>query len=286
MKTTISADNKKSAFIYMIISSVFFTLMSTAVKCDNNVLFIHKVFFRNFITFIIISLIIHRSRILLPSRNNNKKLLILRAVTGLTGVLFYFYSLKTLSLADACILNKLSPFFIIILSSVFLKEKFLKLNFLLLIAAFAGTLLIIKPTFNLTFYPAVAAVLSALFAGISYTIIRSLKNKELPEVIILYFSGVSTLLLLIPSILYFEIYSFKQIFILFLIGFFATGGQIFLTKGFQAYNAGTVSIVSYSQIIISYLIDFLIFKIFPDIYSLAGGILIILSGTLLYLKKS
>ena len=88
-----------------------------------------------------------------------------------------------------------------------------------------------------------------------------------------------------PSILSFDIYRFSQLLILGLIGIFATGGQFFITKGFQTYNAGEISIVGYSQILLSFIIDIFIFKEFPDFYSLTGGCLIVLSGIIFYLKK-
>ncbi len=286
METKTLSDNKKLAFIYMFISAVFFTLMSTAVKYGSDISFIHKVFFRNFITFLMIFFLIHKKNISICF-NINKYfyLLVLRALTGLAGVLCYFYALKDIPLADACILNKLSPFFIIIFSSLFLKEKINRNTFFLIVISFIGTVLIIKPAFHMALYPASGAVLSAFFAGISYTIIRSLKKIEKPEIIILYFSGISSLLLLFPSFLTFKSYNYIQLSVLCLIGIFATGGQFFLTKGFQVYNAGEISIVSYSQILFSFIIDIFLFKEFPDFYSLTGGCLIIISGIIFYLKK-
>ena len=85
--------------------------------------------------------------------------------------------------------------------------------------------------------------------------------------------------------LQFRDYSFYNWGILFLIGVFATGGQYFLTIGFQSYRAGDISLVTYSQIVFSLILGRLFFSELPDIYSAAGGVLIAASAAVLYLRK-
>ncbi len=99
-------------------------------------------------------------------------------------------------------------------------------------------MLIIKPQFDFSVMPALAGTSGAVFAGIAYTIVRLLKGQEPPYKIIFYFSGISVLLIIIPAMLQFRSYSLYNWVILFLIGVFATGGQYFLTIGFQSYRAG------------------------------------------------
>ena len=260
--------------------------MSLFVKMGFDILFIHKVFFRNFITFLIITIrIIKSGESIRPLSPENLKYLILRSLIGLGGIMLFFYSIGNLSLTDSSILNRLSPFFVIIAASVLLHEKLSVSNILLIITAFIGAVFIIKPEFNLSVLPALSGILSAVFAGITCTIVRFLKGKASPDKIIFYFSGISVLLLLVPALLMFKQYSFYNWMLLFLIGLFATGGQYYLTVGFQTYKAGAVSLVTYSEILFSFLLGLLFFSEYPDIYSIAGGVLIIISAAVFYLKK-
>ncbi len=260
--------------------------MSMFVKYSSGINFIHKVFFRNLITFSVISAVMRVKGIgITPELPVNLKYLVLRSMAGLCGVILYFYSIENLTLADSSMLNKLSPFFIIISAAFFLNEKIHISRIPLILSAFAGALMIIKPEFDLKILPALSGALSALFAGTAYTVIRFLNNREPPERIVFYFSGLSSLFLLLPSLLLFQHYGAVQIVFLLLIGVFATGGQYFLTLGFQSYRAGEVSVVTYSQILFSFIFGFLLFNELPDLYSISGGILIITSGVILYLKK-
>ena len=265
---------------------MFFSLMSLMVKTGFEIAYIHRVFFRHCVTFILISIImITKKESFKPDSSVNLKFLVIRSLTGLTGVLLYFYSIINLSLADSAMLSKLSPFFVIIAAGFILKERIKLSNIPLLVTAFTGALFIIKPQLNLSVLPALSGTAGAVMAGVSYSIVRLLKGRETPFKVILFFSGISVFLLFIPALMQFRTYSLYNWGILFLIGVFATGGQYFLTIGFQSYRAGDVSLVTYSQIIFSMLLGLVFFRELPDVYSVFGGILIIGSAAFLYLKK-
>ena len=260
--------------------------MSLTVKAGSDIAYIHKVFFRHFVTFILISsILIIRKESFKPVSLENLKYLVIRSLTGLTGVFFYFYSIMNLPLADSAMLSKLSPFFVIISAVFILKEKIKLSNIPLILTAFAGAVLVIKPQLSYSVLPAISGTAAAVLAGISYSIVRLLKGRETPYKVILYFSGISVILIFIPAVLQFRTYPLSSWLILLLIGVFATGGQYFLTIGFQSYRAGDISIITYSQIIFSLILGFLFFSELPDVYSAAGGVLIIGSAAVLYMRK-
>ena len=68
-------------------------------------------------------------------RAGNFRYLLLRSVFGTLGILCNFYAVGHLVLADASMLNKMSPFFAIIFSYLILKRK---------IASGAGTIAVAK----------------------------------------------------------------------------------------------------------------------------------------------
>ena len=93
--------------------------------------------------------------------------LILRCVCGTLGILCNFYAIDHLLVADASILNKLSPFFAIIFSFLLLKEKIRPAQAACVALAFIGCLFVVKPGFqNAALVPALIGVCGGLGAGI------------------------------------------------------------------------------------------------------------------------
>lgn len=269
----------------MLLSALSFALMGGMVKLSSEVPVIEKVFFRNLITFILMLVIILKEKENPFKQGLATKLLIFRSLAGLLGVVLYFYAITNMTLADSTMLNKLSPFFVILFAGFFLKEGFNARKVTLVIIAFIGALLIIKPQFDLSIIPALAGFLSAVFAGIAYTIVRSLKDKASSSMIVFYFSSISvlgTLPLMIPS---FVMPDSLTLLLLIGIGIFAGLGQISLTKAYHLAPASEISIYNYTSILFATIIGVIIGDSFPDMYSLLGGSLIVLTAFYNYRKS-
>ncbi|MDY6312029.1 MAG: DMT family transporter, partial [Lachnospiraceae bacterium] len=73
---------------------------------------------------------------------------------GSLGIFCNFWALSRLTIADASILNKMSPFFAIIMSIFILHELPGVFEWFCVAAAFAGTLFVVKPTAGLASIPA------------------------------------------------------------------------------------------------------------------------------------
>ncbi len=179
--------------LWMILSGVSFAFMGAAVKLSGNAPLTTKVFFRNLVTMLITGTVALRLGTNPFGPTPYWGRLIFRSLSGLLGVGLYFFALYRLSLAEASLLNKTSPFFVTIFAVIFLKEKFSKVMIPALILAFGGALLVIKPRFDMTILPALAGFGSGMFAGIAYVLVRSLKGRANPNRIIFYFSFISTL---------------------------------------------------------------------------------------------
>lgn len=82
-----------------------------------------KEFFRNIIAAFFAFIIIYKKGIKLKIKKHTLSNLIIRSIAGTLGILCNFYGVDHLLLADASILNKLSPFFAIIFSYLLIKEK-------------------------------------------------------------------------------------------------------------------------------------------------------------------
>ncbi|MEJ2580315.1 MAG: DMT family transporter [Acidobacteriota bacterium] len=269
-----------TAVIFMLISAAAFAGMGAFVKAATEVPVVEKVVFRNVISLVIAGVVAWRAGKPLLGRRENQKLLLLRSLLGVGGVTCYFYAIDNLILADAAMLNRLSPFFVAILALLFLGERPPKAVIVAMVVAFIGGLLVIKPRFELTILPALVGLASAVFAGGAYTVVRSLRSREAPETIVFYFSLV-TVLVLAPFVagdLYLP--NGREVWLLLGIGVGAAIGQFGLTMAYRHAPAAGVSIYSYTTIVFSALLGLLIWAEVPDWLSVIGGVLIIAGGAL------
>ena len=143
-------SKKQKAIIYIILSAFFFALMNCCVRLSGDLPTIQKSFFRNFIAMVVAGFILFKKGIGLDYRKKDIPVLLIRSAMGTLGILGNFYAVDHLNLSDASMLNKLSPFFVIVFSMIFLKEKPKFIQAIGVIVAFVGSLFIIKPTLEFT----------------------------------------------------------------------------------------------------------------------------------------
>ncbi len=279
-----STYHKGRGIVYMLLSALFFAFMGVTVKAAVNIPLSQKVLFRNLVMVILISLpLMGKGREAYWGHRGSRGLLFARSLLGMTGVFLYFYSLTSLNLADASMLNKLSPFFVTLFSVVFLKDKLKSYQIPALLAAFAGALLVIKPRWDLGMVPALAGLCGAVTAGGAYTLINALKGKEHPNTVIFWFSGISTLVMLPFSLAVWVHPNLFELAALVGTGVLAAGGQYFLTRAYQLAPAAEISIYNYSHILFSILMGLIFFAELPDLLSCLGAVMIIAVALFLYL---
>lgn len=278
-------DNKSKGIVFMLISALGFSLMAVSIKYVGNIPLFEKIFFRNFVSlFVALWSLRHTGDFkILLGKKGNRRYLLGRSIAGLLGVIANFYAISHLPLANANIINKLSPFVVLFFSAVFLKEKIRKIQIAGFIISFIGVILIVKPTFDFTIIPSIMALLSAIFAGMAYTFVRYLGNRnENPSTIVFVFSVISVIGMFPLMMMDFVMPNMRELLILLSIGVFASFGQFGLTYAYKFSKASEVSIYNYSSIIFTIILGFLFFGEIPDMLTIIGGIIIVLVAIKLY----
>jgi len=171
--------NQKTKGILCILLSAFcFAWMNAFVRLAGDIPSIQKSFFRNFVAAIVALILLKKSGTPLKWKKGNLHFLLLRSICGTIGILANFYAVDHLVLSDASMLNKMSPFFAIVFSYFFLKEKCTPIQVFGVAGAFIGSLFIIKPTFsNMDLLPSLIGFLGGMAAGAAYTTVRHLGQK-------------------------------------------------------------------------------------------------------------
>jgi drug/metabolite transporter (DMT)-like permease len=271
----VTHDNHTRAVLAILISALSFALVGMMVKFSGTLPVYEKALIRSLVSLAIMGAVAfhHRDN---PFRANPRiPTLIVRGAFGTGAMLLYFYAIGHLTLADATLLNKLSPFFVIVFAVVFLKEKLPRYIIPSLVIAFAGAALVIKPQLDFRAVPAVAGIVSAICSGAAYVIVRSLKGKEPPYRVVFYFALVAVAVTVPPTLLRYVRPTLEQLGYLIAAGVFATVGQFSLTYGYHQSPASKLSIYNYAHVIFALVIGLVFWGEIPDWLSLVGGSLII-----------
>ena len=276
-------SDRIKGIIFIILSAFGFAVMSAFVKLAGDIPSFQKTFFRNLVSCVIALIFIIKNRESFFGKKENQKLLILRSTLGTIGIVFNYYSIDKLILSDANMLNKLSPFFVIIFSALFIGEKINLKQIISIIIAFIGTLFIIKPTFNLDILPFIIGILGAIFAAGAYTCLRVLGNKEKHYTVVFYFSLFSLIVIFPFMLAVYKPMTMLQLFYLLMAGVFASIGQFGITIAYKYAPAKEISIFDYSNIIFSALISFMIFGVLPDSLSFIGYGVIFLASLYMFM---
>jgi len=280
----VTSDHCGRAILMIILSGLSFSLVAVMVRLAGDIPIYEKVFFRSVVMLGAMVAMVVRSRENPFARSPRLPLLVLRGVFGTTAMFLYFFAIERLTIADATVLNKLSPFFVAMFAVLFLREKLSKYIVPVLVVAFAGAALIIKPRFSLEALPAMGGLISAAASGAAYTVVRFLRGDEPPYRIVFYFSLVSVAVSLPPMLVGFVPPVGAQWLYLVGGGVFATTGQIALTLGYHQAPATRVSIYVYAHILFAFLWGLLLWGEMPDALSIVGTVMIILAAVYNYRK--
>lgn len=279
---------KQQGILFIILAGFFFASMSFFVRLSGNLPTMEKAFFRNAVAVLVSAFMLARTKEGFYVQKGSWPDLLMRSFFGTVGLICNFYAVDHMNIADANILNKLSPFFAILMSYFILKEKANKVEWACVVVAFIGAVFVVKPAFNMQFVNALIGVAGGLGAGIAYTFVRKLGKKgERGPIIVMVFSAFSCLCTLPFLIAEFQPMKTVQLLCLLMAGVSAAGGQIFITKAYTKAPAKEISVFDYTQVLFAALLGFVFFGQIPDWMSLVGYLIIIGSAIFKwnYLRK-
>lgn len=279
---------KQQGILFIILAGFFFASMSFFVRLSGDLPTMEKAFFRNAVAVLVAAFMLARTKEGFHVQKGSWPDLLMRSFCGTVGLICNFYAVDHMNIADANILNKLSPFFAILMSYFILKEKANKVEWACVAVAFIGAVFVVKPAFNMQFVNAMIGVTGGLGAGIAYTFVRKLGKKgERGPIIVMVFSTFSCLCTVPFLISEFQPMKAVQFLCLLMAGVSAAGGQIFITKAYTKAPAKEISVFDYTQVLFAALLGFVFFGQIPDWMSLVGYLIIIGSAIFKwnYLRK-
>ena len=270
------AANRTKGILFILSAAFFFSLMTVFVRLSGDVPTMQKAFFRNIVAAFLAAFILMRSGEKFYIPRTSLMDMFLRCSIGTMGILCNFWAVDHMRIADANILNKLSPFFAILMSIFILKERPNRVEWLSVLLAFIGAAFVAKPGAGIASFPALVAILGGFTAGTAYTYVRKLGLSGVKgPVIVFSFSVFSTLILLPNILLNYHPMSVKQFVFLVLAGCSAAIAQLSVTAAYQNAPARDISVFDYSQVVYAAMFGFLLWGEIPDAWSFLGYAIII-----------
>ena len=280
--------------IAAIVASAFgFALMATMVRlCDDYgpaISCFEKSFFRNIVALIIAAVAFckagggrgaHTAVSSKPPCREQLSLLLIRSVLGTIGIFANFYALSRIPIADGQTLNKTAPFFTIICTWIFLREKASWKQCVTVALAFVGALMVMKPAADGSNAFAYAmGLLGGICAGCAYAAVRALGRRRVPSSTIVFlfsmFSCIASLPFMIGKTV---IVTPAQIVILIGAGIGAAIGQFGITLAYRYAEPREIAVFDYTNILFTAAFGYFIFGQISDIISIFGMFVIILAA--------
>lgn len=268
----------------MTYAAISFGIMALFVKMASSQLpSTEIVFFRSLLGMFMFVFILKTKKISFLGKN--PKTLLLRGFAGFLALSMHFYAIHYLDLGTAVMLNYTSPIFVAIIAASLLKEKISPIIRNSIFVSFIGLYFLCGPQFRSEPVALILGILSGIFAALAYVTIRFCDPEESPYTIIFYFTFISTLGSI--PLLKFGYANPNLIGWIGIIGVTISSffGQIFLTKSIQSSPVSIVMPFTYLTPVIASLLGMLFWKEYLTPLRLFGGILIIICGVVIYLRR-
>ena len=209
-----------------------------------------------------------------------------RGTVLLASSLCFMSALKVMPLAEVTALNYSTPALVTILAVVLLDERMTPARVGFVIAGLLGMLLIVRPGTDLFQGAALFALGAAWFYAMFQIVTRKIAKEDwrtlmfYPAII-----GTAAMSLVVPFIDWPEAVRWQDVLMIVVGGVIATFGHFLFLRAFQATTASAVTPFTYMQLVWATLIGWLVFRSFPDFWTLVGMAVITGSGLLIMIYE-
>jgi len=211
---------------------------------------------------------------------------LLRSGLLVSSTLFNFIALNYLSLTVTSAIMFSAPVIVCALSMPLLGEKVGPWRWFAIGLGFVGVLVVMRP-FGSGFHWAEILTLYNAFALALYSILtRKLSGLVAAETMQFYTGALGTIVLLPLALLTWSAPATPLDWaLMFLLGVWGWAGHEFLTRAHGFAPANTLMPFTYSFMIYLTIASFLVFHTLPDQWTIAGALIIVLSGMIIWSRE-
>ncbi len=242
---------------HMLLAALAFSIMNVFVKQLDRIPAMEIVFVRCLVSAAICGVGLARAGV--DWKGNNNALLLARGTFGTIALFAFFVTVQHLPLATAVTIQYLSPIFTTLIGVFVLGEHVRPLQWLFYALAFAGVFVLKGFSSGVSTFYLFTGILSAFAAGVAYNLVRRLREREHPLVVVLHFQLVGVVAGLVFCLFRWSAPTPWEWFSLLMCGVLTQLGQVWLTKSLQAENVAKVSILTYTGLIYALLFGVMLF---------------------------
>ncbi len=226
--------------------------------------------------------------ILLPKRKTIAKtdklpLHILRIILSIGAILCTYYAYRNLPIAYATSIGMSGPLFTAIFSVIILKEKVGFINWLVIFLGYLGVIIVIRPVSFFLDLATASALLASLLSACVIILVKILSRYDSTATILFYaIIGIITITFLL-NIRGWQGLSIKDLILLSFMGLLGVITQFCSFTALKYSNPSFIVPFEYTRILFAILIGLIIFNEVPDVYTLLGSTLIMISVYMLVL---
>ena len=220
-------------------------------------------------------------------RNLNNKFIVLSFFRGLAFLsmnIFIFISVINLEFATAMVLTFSSPFFIVILSIIFLKDKVGIYRWSAIFIGFFGVVLIVQPGSDIFSFYSIFPILTAIAWALSVIILKFIPDGHSTAKIQLYtliFNVIGGVVLFLLTTGHAEIKSTQDFFLMTLTGILGGTAAILFIYSYRLISASKMASFEYFGIPSSFVLGWLFFNEAPWEQLFPGVFVIVFAGMII-----
>ena len=216
---------------------------------------------------------------------HNWKLQLLRSFLSILESGCFILAFRYLSLADAHSIGALTPIVVVILSFIFLKEKISPRIWFAVFTGFVGVLIVMRPGLTVFEPASLIPLMAAFFLGWYQIVTRKVSTTDRNETSLFYAGIVGMIFMGLISFFYWKPISTDFILLFLGVGVLYSLGVYFQIVALSRARASIVQPFHYTLIFWSIIFGFLFYNEIPDLFTLLGALIIIVSGIYIFIKK-
>ena len=210
-------------------------------------------------------------------KNARLGLFTIRGLVHGLAVMLWFYAMARIPLSEVTAIGFSTPVFTALGAILIFKEQVKTRRMLAILAGFIGTLIILRPGFQMIEMGSAAQIIAAFcFAG-SFLLAKKMTQSESSGDILAMLTLFCTLALLPGAIYFWRAPSWFEIGGLALVAVFATAGHYAITRAIACAPLTVTQPLSFLQLVWAIIIGYWLFEEVPDIWVIAGALIIVVA---------
>jgi drug/metabolite transporter (DMT)-like permease len=271
-------DDPIRGIVLAVFATMLFATADTIAKYLSNSMPIVEFIWIRYVLFVVFAVGLSARMKLRALRPRAPKLQILRGVCVVTSSVLFVYGVHRMTMAQATTISFLSPLLVTILAIPLLGEIVGIRRWAAVGAGLVGMLIVVRPGLD-GFQPAaVFGICSAIAWTLALIITRKIANTDAPQTTMLISAAFGAVVL--TALLPFEAVwpTLWQLSLAIAMGVLASVGQWLIILAHRLAPASTLAPLFYTQLLWVTLSGFLVFGNLPDVWTIIGATIIVLSG--------